>query len=136
MSCTHAERWQATRKRRQRDGGGDSGDKSGGEGGSEGGGNCGCESSSRGDGGSHTHDASLYTHVERWRATRERRQRDGGDDGGDEVGGEGGGEGGGKGGGKSGGCEAAHSGGGATAEERFERLESLERLERLESLAV
>ena len=135
MSCTHAERWQATRKRRQRDGGGDSGDKSGGEGGGEGGGNCGCEGSTRGDGGSHTH-ASLYTHVERWRATRERRQRDGGDDGGDEGAGEGGGEGGGKGGGKSGGCEAAHSGGGATAEERFERLESLERLERLESLAV
>ena len=127
----HTRRWQATRKRRQCDGGGDSGDKSGGEGGGEGGGNCGCEGSTRGDGGSHTH-ASLYTHVERWRATRERRQRDGGDDGGDE----GVGEGGGKGGGKSGGCEAAHSGGGATAEERFERLESLERLERLESLAV
>ena len=30
------------------------------------------EGSTRGDGGSHTH-AESYTHVERWRATRERR---------------------------------------------------------------
>ena len=62
----------ATRERRQRDGGGDGGDEGCGEGGGEGGGKGGGEGSTRGDGGSHT-NASSYTHVERWRATRERR---------------------------------------------------------------